>query len=144
MVSLSQRRDQAAAEEKKRTCACGWLSSNIGMIQSLPPPLSTGESLNVPSCDLCGNILGPAAGLLTLSFVPLPALWTSGPPSSQVQRQSTLPNVSPPSPQGSGGDPLVCKPWSLEAQRTRPCSVCKLCPFQDCKFTVSFIPFSLV
>ena len=116
------------------------------MVQSLPPPppLSTGESLNVPSCDLCGNNLGPAAGLLTLCFVPLPALWTGGPPSSKVQKQSTLPMHLPPPPQGSGGDPLVCKPWSLEAQRTRPCSVCKLCPFQDCKFTFLFIPCSLV
>ena len=42
------------------------------------PPLSTGESLNVPSCDLCGNNLGPAAGLLTLCFVPLPVdQWTT-------------------------------------------------------------------
>ena len=108
-------------------------SANIGAGQRTPvSPLSA----NVPSFHLTSvgsNKLGPAAGKLATL---LQCLLVHLSPSPRLPRYSTLPPVLP-GPQGACGGSSSLQTLVPGERRGRPCYVCKLCQFLDCKYTAS-------
>ena len=123
-------------KKERKQVASLVLQPTIGAGQR--PPVSS-LSPNVPSFHLTSvgsNKLGPAAGKLATLYCNASRLLVHLSPSPRLPRYSTLPPVLP-GPQGACGGSSSLQTLVPGERRGRPCYVCKLCQFLDCKYTAS-------